>query len=45
MVYNEGFEIKLNNIELFNFSFYEKRSKILKLLYNKIFLLNFNHFV
>ena len=37
MVYNEGFEIKLNNIELFNFAFYEKKSKIYKYL---IFILD-----
>ena len=30
MIYNEGFEIKLNNIDLFSFSFYEKISNFKK---------------
>ena len=46
MIYNEGFEIKLNNIDLFSFSFYEKISKFKNFNYNNLYvLLKKNYFI
>jgi hypothetical protein len=39
MIYNEGFEIKLNNIDLFSFSFYEKISNIKNFNNNNLYVL------